>query len=123
MENKVFLTEEGLKQLKERLDFLKVVKRPECSEKIQVARSLGDLSENFEYISAKAGDKITLRVSRRENSLKIDQFIIIPKASFVPQGIVTEISTEIDPIVPITPLPPYNPPAEEHPRVFLRKTD
>ncbi|MBQ9786245.1 MAG: transcription elongation factor GreA [Clostridia bacterium] len=53
MENKVFLTEEGLKQLKERLDFLKVVKRPECSEKIQVARSLGDLSENFEYISAK----------------------------------------------------------------------
>lgn len=53
MENKVFLTEDGLKQLQERLDFLKNVKRPECSEKIQAARSLGDLSENFEYISAK----------------------------------------------------------------------
>lgn len=53
MEKEVYLTQEGLDQLKERLEYLTVTKRPECSEKIAVARSFGDLSENFEYVTAK----------------------------------------------------------------------
>ena len=47
------LTEEGLKNLEEELDFLKSVKRKEIAEKIKVARSFGDLSENSEYDDAK----------------------------------------------------------------------
>ncbi|MCL2540028.1 MAG: transcription elongation factor GreA [Firmicutes bacterium] len=53
MEQEVYVTEAGLKQLKERLDFLKKVRRPEVSEKIGIARDYGDLSENAEYVAAK----------------------------------------------------------------------
>ena len=49
----VFLTEEGLKQVKERLAYLKGEKRPEVAEKIGIARDYGDLSENAEYVAAK----------------------------------------------------------------------
>ncbi len=49
MDEKNFMTQEGLDRLKERLDFLKTEKRKEVSEKIAEARSYGDLSENSEY--------------------------------------------------------------------------
>ena len=53
MAKPVMLTPEGLKQLEEELDFLKGEKRKEIAEKIKVARSYGDLSENSEYDDAK----------------------------------------------------------------------
>ena len=49
MDEKNFMTQEGLDRLKERLDFLKTEKRKEVAEKIAEARSYGDLSENSEY--------------------------------------------------------------------------
>jgi len=52
-ENVVWLTADGLKQLQERLIYLKNTKRAECSQNIAVARGFGDLSENSEYASAK----------------------------------------------------------------------
>jgi len=51
--NNIYLTEEGLKALQERLNYLKTVCRPEVAQKLQAARELGDLSENAEYDSAK----------------------------------------------------------------------
>ena len=54
MDNKqVKLTEDGLKQLEEELEYLKTKKRKEVSEKIKVALGFGDLSENSEYDAAK----------------------------------------------------------------------
>ena len=53
MAQHVYLTEEGLESLKERLNHLKTVRRPEVASKLQAARELGDLSENAEYDSAK----------------------------------------------------------------------
>ena len=47
------LTAEGHKKLEEELEFLQNVKRKEIAEKIKVARSYGDLSENSEYDDAK----------------------------------------------------------------------
>ncbi|MBU5462311.1 transcription elongation factor GreA [Lachnoclostridium sp. MSJ-17] len=47
------LTAEGLKKLEDELVFLQNVKRKEIAEKIKVARSFGDLSENSEYDDAK----------------------------------------------------------------------
>lgn len=47
------LTEEGLRNLEEELAYLQDVKRKEIAEKIKVARSYGDLSENSEYDDAK----------------------------------------------------------------------
>lgn len=53
MAKQVMVTAEGLKQLEEELDFLKGEKRKEIAEKIKIARSYGDLSENSEYDDAK----------------------------------------------------------------------
>jgi transcription elongation factor GreA len=49
----VFLTREGLKKLEEELDYLKGTKRREVAERIKIAVSYGDLSENSEYDAAK----------------------------------------------------------------------
>ena len=48
-----YLTPEGKKQLEEKLQYLKNVKRPEVVKKITIAREYGDLSENAEYDAAK----------------------------------------------------------------------
>ena len=54
MANKaIYLTEEGLKELKEELEHLKTVKRPEVIQSLKEARALGDLSENAEYDAAR----------------------------------------------------------------------
>ncbi|MCL1881554.1 MAG: transcription elongation factor GreA [Oscillospiraceae bacterium] len=50
---KTILTQEGLLKLEEELEQLKTVKRREVAEKIKVAMSFGDLSENSEYDEAK----------------------------------------------------------------------
>ena len=47
------LTEDGLKKLEQELEMLKTVRRKEVAEKIKVALSFGDLSENSEYDEAK----------------------------------------------------------------------
>ena len=47
------ITPEGLEVLKKELHHLKTVERPAISIAIGEARELGDLSENFEYHSAK----------------------------------------------------------------------
>lgn len=47
------LTAEGKKQLEEKLNYYKTVRRVEVSKKIGVAREFGDLSENSEYDAAK----------------------------------------------------------------------
>lgn len=49
----VYLTQEGLDELKSELDNLINVKRPENIQSIKEARSLGDLSENADYDAAK----------------------------------------------------------------------
>lgn len=51
--NTVYLTQEGLDELKKELDNLINVKRPENIIAIKEARALGDLSENAEYDAAR----------------------------------------------------------------------
>ncbi|XOQ48045.1 MAG: transcription elongation factor GreA [Eubacteriales bacterium] len=53
MVKQVVLTREGLEKLEKELEDLKSVKRKEVAEKIKVALSFGDLSENSEYDEAK----------------------------------------------------------------------
>lgn len=52
-EKQYFVTEEGLRALEEELEYLKTVRRKDVAEKIKVALSFGDLSENSEYDEAK----------------------------------------------------------------------
>jgi transcription elongation factor GreA len=58
---------EGLKKLKEELDYLKSVMRPKASADIAEARDKGDLSENAEYDAAKeAQGLLEMRISKME---------------------------------------------------------
>lgn len=51
--NAVYLTQQGLDDLKKELDDLINVRRPENIQAIKEARALGDLSENAEYDAAR----------------------------------------------------------------------
>ena len=53
MAEEVLLTKEGKEELEKRLDYLKMEKRAEITERIKTAREFGDLSENAEYDAAK----------------------------------------------------------------------
>ena len=54
MSNKVvYLTEKGLQEIKDELEYLKMEKRPEIIKALKEARALGDLSENAEYDAAR----------------------------------------------------------------------
>ncbi len=67
----IIMTSEGLKKLQDELEQLKTVGRDEIAEKIKVALSFGDLSENSEYDEAK-NDQALLesRIAELENQLK-----------------------------------------------------
>ena len=68
-EKKIYLTEEGLNELKKELDFLKVEKRPEIINALKDARALGDLSENAEYDAARSEQASTeARIKEIEKS-------------------------------------------------------
>ena len=67
----VILTKEGLEKLEQVLEELKSVKRKEIAEKIKVALSFGDLSENSEYDEAKNEQAIMeARIADIEVTLK-----------------------------------------------------
>ncbi|MCJ0429329.1 transcription elongation factor GreA [Clostridioides difficile] len=75
-ENKEFLlTQEGYdkleEELEEELENLKVVKRKEVAERIKVAISFGDLSENAEYDEAKKEQaQVEERILKLENMVR-----------------------------------------------------
>lgn len=50
---KIYLTKEGLLELKREYDELVNVKRPDVLARVTQARNMGDLSENAEYVSAR----------------------------------------------------------------------
>ncbi len=71
MSKKIILSHEGLLALEEELEELRTVKRKEVAEKIKVARSFGDLSENSEYDEAKNEQGfIESRIMQLESMLK-----------------------------------------------------
>jgi transcription elongation factor GreA len=50
---KIYLTKEGLEELKKEYDDLVKVKRPNVLEHVSQARNMGDLSENAEYVASR----------------------------------------------------------------------
>ena len=70
MAKQTIITDEGLRRLEEELEDLKTVKRKEIAEKIKVALSFGDLSENSEYDEAKNEQgKLYSRIAELEDIL------------------------------------------------------
>ena len=71
MLQETLLTAEGLKELEQELETLKTVGRKEAAEKIKVARSFGDLSENAEYDEAMSDQaKLEARINEIETMIK-----------------------------------------------------
>ncbi len=76
-EKKNILTYEGLKQLEEELQELKVNKRKQVAEKIKEAREQGDLSENAEYDAAKDEQRdIEARIEEIDKILKNAEVVV-----------------------------------------------
>ena len=70
MSTTIQLTKAGEQMLKEELEHLKTVTRPEVAAKIKVALSFGDLSENSEYDEAKNEQGILeATIAEMENTL------------------------------------------------------
>ena len=70
MSNVSYYTAEGLKKLKEELNYLRDIERPKSSQAIADARDKGDLSENAEYDAAKeAQGLLELKISKMEETL------------------------------------------------------
>lgn len=70
MPQEILLTYDGLHELQAELEHLKTVGRKEVAEKIKVALSFGDLSENSEYDEAKNEQgKLYSRIAELENIL------------------------------------------------------
>ena len=65
-----YYTEKGLKDLRQKLDHLKDIERPNASKAIGEARDKGDLSENAEYDAAKeAQGMLEMEISKLEETL------------------------------------------------------
>jgi transcription elongation factor GreA len=66
--NKIYLSHQGYKDLKDELQRLKSVDRPSIISQISEARDKGDLSENAEYDAAKeAQGLLEARIAKLEN--------------------------------------------------------
>lgn len=75
---KVFpMTKEGKEKLEQELEYLKAVKRKEVVERIKIARSFGDLSENSEYDSAKEEQAfVEGKITTLENMIRNAKIIV-----------------------------------------------
>ena len=72
-----YYTEEGLKKLREELDYLRDVERPKASQAIAEARDKGDLSENAEYDAAKdAQGMLEAKINELEKALSKPELLM-----------------------------------------------
>lgn len=72
MSNKeITMTQEGFDRLAAELEHLKTVTRGEVAERLKLARSYGDLSENSEYDEAKEEQaRVETKIAELENTIK-----------------------------------------------------
>ena len=92
-EKELYLTEEGLEEIKKELDELKLVKRPEIINALKDARAQGDLSENAEYDAARAEQAI---VESRIKDLEVmlERAVVITKVDTDVVSIGTKVTLE-----------------------------
>lgn len=75
-EKEIYLTEEGLEEIKKELDVLKLEKRPQIITALKEARAQGDLSENAEYDAAR-NEQAIVESKIKELETMIEKAIII----------------------------------------------
>lgn len=77
----MLITQAGLTQLQAELDELNNTRRPQLVERLSIARSMGDLSENSDYQSAKEDlSFVDGRISELEDLIRMAQ-VVTPESS------------------------------------------
>ncbi|WP_242964902.1 transcription elongation factor GreA [Scatolibacter rhodanostii] len=98
-EKQYFVTEEGLQALEEELEYLKTVKRKEVAEKIKVALSFGDLSENSEYDEAK-NDQAIVEARIADLEIMLKSTVVIDESELTDEKVHIGSKVEIEIISP-----------------------
>ncbi len=102
MEQVYHMTQAGKEKLEAELEDLKVNKRKEIIERIQIARSFGDLSENSEYESAKNEQSLL------ENRIKTVEHML-QYAEIIDSDKIDETEVSVGKIVTFKELPDEEP--------------
>ena len=96
MNNKqTVITDEGLKRLESELEELKSVKRKEIAEKIKVALSFGDLSENSEYDEAK-NDQAMVEARIADLEVMLKSAVVIDESELNNESVHIGSKIEVD---------------------------
>ena len=89
----LYLTQEGLDKIKEELDELIQVKRPEIISALKDARAQGDLSENAEYDAARTEQAI-VESRIKELEAMVERAVVITKVDTDTVSIGTRVTIE-----------------------------
>jgi transcription elongation factor GreA len=91
---KIYLTKEGLEELRKEHADLAKVKRPQTVQRLTDARNQGDLSENAEYVAAREElSFIDGRIDELEEILK--QVVIITDTTSKSSGASVKLGSEV----------------------------
>ena len=94
-ERQYFVTEEGLAALEKELEELKTVGRREVAEKIKVALSFGDLSENSEYDEAK-NDQAMMEARIADLEVMLQGAVVIDESELTNEKVHIGSRIEVD---------------------------
>ena len=87
-----YYTAEGLKRLREELDYMKSTERSSISNQIGEARDKGDLSENAEYDAAKeAQGMLEMKISKLEDALANARVLNEENIDLTKVGVLTKV--------------------------------
>ena len=92
-EKEIYLTEEGLEEIKKELDVLKLEKRPQIITALKEARAQGDLSENAEYDAAR-NEQAIVESKIKELETMIEKAIIIKEINRDVVSLGTKVTIE-----------------------------
>ena len=92
-ERELYLTEEGLEEIKKELEELKLVKRPEVINALKDARAQGDLSENAEYDAART-DQAIVESRIKDLEVMLERAVVITKVDTDVVSIGTKVTLE-----------------------------
>jgi transcription elongation factor GreA len=95
MPEKEYLSKEKFEELEKELHELKTEKRKEVAERLEYARSLGDLSENAEYHAARDEQgEVERRIEELDNLLKHAEIIKHRKSDVAEVGSTVTLKKE-----------------------------
>ena len=93
MSKELFLTQEGLDELRKELDELIQVRRPEVITALKDARAQGDLSENAEYDAARTEQAI-VEARIKDLEVMLERAVVISKVDTDVVSIGTKVTLE-----------------------------